>query len=109
MKKVEIELTNLKDLLRWLIYREEWEEEIEVADQDRITGRWSIFAYKDQIFVGVVTGLDNDEILKQFPELSQLPVSLPEDEELPEELKDLLYKPNVFYFGPFGIEYDNLV
>jgi hypothetical protein len=57
---------------------------------------------------GIVTGLTGQEILDRFPELD-LPVSLPESEELPQELRDLPYTPNIFYFGPFSQEYDNLV
>lgn len=102
------QVSTLKDLLRWLVLREQLEIEQNVPEAQRIAQRWNIFPYEGAIFVGIVTGLSGQEILNRFPELD-LPVSLPESEELPEELRDLPYKPNIFYFGPFSQEYDNLV
>lgn len=101
-------VSSLKDLLRWLVLREQLEIEQNVPEAQRIAQRWNIFPYEGAIFVGIVTGLSGQEILNRFPELD-LPVSLPESEELPEELRDLPYKPNIFYFGPFSQEYENLV
>ncbi len=102
------QVSTLKDFLRWLVLREQFEIEQEVPEAQRIAHRWNIFPYEGSIFVGVVTGLTGQELLNRFPELD-LPVSLPESEELPEELRDLPYTPHVFYFGPFSQEYDNLV
>ncbi len=102
------QVSTLKDLLRWLVLHEQLEIEQNVPETQRIAHRWNIFPYEGAIFVGIVTGLSGQEILNRFPELD-LPVSLPESEELPEELRDLPYKPNIFYFGPFSQEYENLV
>lgn len=102
-------IDNLKDFLKWLAYRERLEEELAIPEGQRIAYRWTIFPYQNAIFVGIATGLSGQEILNQFPYLN-LPVALPpEGEELPEELKNLPYKPNIFYFGPFAQDYDNLV
>lgn len=102
------QITTLKDFLRWLVLREQNEIEADIPEAQRIAHRWTIFPFQNAIFVGIATGLSGQEILNRFPELD-LPVSLPESEELPEELRDLPYKPNIFYFGPFSQEYDNLV
>lgn len=102
------QITTLKDFLRWLVLREQDEIEANIPEAQRIAHRWTIFPFQNAIFVGIATGLSGQEILNRFPEL-ELPVSLPESEELPEELRDLPYKPNIFYFGPFSQEYDNLV
>jgi hypothetical protein len=101
-------ISTLKDFLRWLVLREQFEVEQNVPEAQRFAHRWNIFPYEGAIFVGIVTGLTGQEILDRFPELD-LPVSLPESEELPQELRDLPYTPNIFYFGPFSQEYDNLV
>jgi len=101
-------ISTLKDFLRWLVLREQFEIEQNVPEAQRFAHRWNIFPYEGAIFVGIVTGLTGQEILDRFPELD-LPVSLPESEELPQELRDLPYTPNIFYFGPFSQEYDNLV
>lgn len=101
-------ISTLKDFLRWLVVREQSEIEQNTPEPKRIAHRWTIFPYQEAIFVGIATGLTGQEILDRFPELD-LPVSLPESEELPEELRDLPYKPNIFYFGPFSQELDNLV
>jgi hypothetical protein len=101
-------VSTLKDFLRWLVLREQLEIEHDIPEAQRIAHRWNIFPYEGAIFVGVVTGLTGQELLNHFPELD-LPVSLPESGELPEELRDLLYTPHVFYFGPFSQEHDNLV
>lgn len=102
------QITTLKDFLRWLVLREQNEIEADIPEAQRIAHRWTIFPFQNAIFVGIATGLSGQEILNRFPELD-LPVSLPESEELPQELRDLPYKPNIFYFGPFSQEYDNLV
>lgn len=101
-------ISTLKDLLRWLVLREQSEIEQNIPEAQRIAHRWTIFPFQEAIFVGIATGLRGQEILDRFPELD-LPVSLPESAELPEELRDLPYKPNIFYFGPFSQEYENLV
>ncbi len=101
-------ISTLKDFLRWLVLREQLEIQQNTPEAQRFAHRWNIFPYEGAIFVGIVTGLSGQEILNRFPELD-LPVSLPESEELPQELRDLPYKPNIFYFGPFSQEYDNLV
>lgn len=101
-------ISTLKDFLRWLVLREQLEIQQNTPEAQRFAHRWNIFPYEGAIFVGIVTGLSGQEILNRFPELD-LPVSLPESEELPKELRDLPYKPNIFYFGPFSQEYDNLV
>lgn len=101
-------ITGLKDFLRWLVLREQFETEQSIPEAQRIAHRWTIFPFQEAIFVGVATGMSGQEILNKFPELD-LPISLPESEELPEELRDLPYKPNILYFGPFSQEYDNLV
>lgn len=101
-------ISTLKDFLRWLVLREQLEIQQDIPEAQRFAHRWNIFPYEGAIFVGIVTGLSGQEILNRFPELD-LPVSLPESEEVPEELRDLPYKPNIFYFGPFSQEYDNLV
>ncbi|MCS7197500.1 MAG: hypothetical protein NZ930_02280 [Candidatus Bipolaricaulota bacterium] len=101
-------ISTLKDFLRWLVLREQLEIQQNTPEAQRFAHRWNIFPYEGAIFVGIVTGLSGQEILNRFPELD-LPVSLPESEELPAELRELPYKPNIFYFGPFSQEYDNLV
>jgi hypothetical protein len=101
-------ISTLKDFLRWLVLREQLEIEQDVPEAQRIAHRWTIFPFQEAIFVGIATGLSGQEILNRFPELD-LPVSLPESDELPQELRDLPYKPNIFYFGPFSQEYENLV
>jgi hypothetical protein len=101
-------ISTLKDFLRWLVLREQLEIEQDVPEAQRIAHRWTIFPFQEAIFVGIATGLSGQEILNHFPELD-LPVSLPESDELPQELRDLPYKPNIFYFGPFSQEYENLV
>nr|BAL58318.1 hypothetical protein HGMM_OP1C013 [Candidatus Acetothermum autotrophicum] len=102
------QISTLKDFLRWLVLREQLEIEQDIPEAQRIAHRWTIFPFQEAIFVGIATGLSGQEILNRFPELD-LPVSLPESEELPQELRDLPYKPNIFYFGPFSQEYENLV
>ncbi|MCX8102977.1 MAG: hypothetical protein N3E42_00830 [Candidatus Bipolaricaulota bacterium] len=102
------QISTLKDFLRWLVLREQSEIEQDIPEAQRIAHRWTIFPFQNAIFVGIATGLSGQDILNRFPELD-LPVSLPESEELPEELRDLPYKPTIFYFGPFSQEYDNLV
>jgi hypothetical protein len=92
-------ISTLKDFLRWLVLREQFEIEQNVPEAQRFAHRWNIFPYEGAIFVGIVTGLTGQEILDRFPELD-LPVSLPESEELPQELRDLPYTPNIFYFRP---------
>ncbi|MCL6642218.1 MAG: hypothetical protein K6T71_02690 [Candidatus Bipolaricaulota bacterium] len=101
-------ISTLKDFLRWLVLREQIEIEQDIPEAQRIAHRWTIFPFQEAIFVGIATGLSGQEILNRFPELD-LPVSLPESEELPQELRDLPYTPNIFYFGPFSQEYENLV
>jgi hypothetical protein len=75
-------ISTLKDFLRWLVLREQFEIEQNVPEAQRFAHRWNIFPYEGAIFVGIVTGLTGQEILDRFPELD-LPVSLPESEELP--------------------------
>jgi len=101
-------ISTLKDFLRWLVLREQSEIEQDIPEAQRIAHRWTIFPFQEAIFVGIATGLSGQEILDRFPELD-LPVSLPESDELPEELRHLPYKPHIFYFGPFSQEYENLV
>ncbi len=109
MARLSLEkISTLKDFLRWLVLREQSEIEQDIPEAQRIAHRWTIFPFQEAIFVGIATGLSGQEILNRFPELD-LPVSLPESEELPEELRNLPYKPHIFYFGPFSQEYENLV
>jgi hypothetical protein len=102
------EIDNLRDFVRWLVLREQVEEEERVPEHQRIAHRWTIFPFQEGIFVGIATGLTGQEILDTFPELN-LPVSVPDNEEMPEGLQNLSFKPNLFYYGPFSQEYDNLV
>jgi hypothetical protein len=87
----------------------EFEEERRVPERERIGHRWTIFPYQGVIYVGVATGLNGQEILDRYPEIYLLPISPPADEELPEDLKTLSFKPNLFYFGPFSQEDENLI
>lgn len=101
-------ISTLKDFLRWLVLREQFEMEQQIPESQRVAHRWTIFPFEESIYVGVATGLSGQEVLDFYPELD-LPVSLPESEELPEELRNLPYRINIFYFGPFNNELSNLV
>ncbi|MCS6903647.1 MAG: hypothetical protein NZO41_05170 [Candidatus Bipolaricaulota bacterium] len=101
-------ISSLKDLLRWLVVREQLEEEERMPEPQRIAHRWTIFPFEDSIYVGIATGLSGQEILDRYPELD-VPISLPAEGELPEELRNVGYAVNIFYLGPFNQELDNLV
>lgn len=100
-------ISSLKDLLRWLVVREQLESEENLPEPQRVAQRWTIFPFADAIYVGIATGLSGQELLDRHPELD-LPISLPENGELPEELRNLGYPVHIFYLGPFNQELDNL-
>jgi hypothetical protein len=50
-------ISTLKDFLRWLVLREQFEIEQNVPEAQRFAHRWNIFPYEGAIFVGIVTGL----------------------------------------------------
>ncbi len=99
---------NLRDFLKWLTLKEIIESQDNVPEHRRFAHRWTIFPYDDSIYIGVATGLSGQEILNQFPTIADLPVSQ-SDESLPEELQNLYFKPNLFYYGPFNQEQSNLI
>ncbi|MCI2430307.1 hypothetical protein LM602_03080 [Candidatus Acetothermia bacterium] len=101
-------ISTLKDLLRWLVVREQLENEERLPEPQRLAHRWTIFPFEDSIYVGIATGLSGQEILDRYPELD-VPISLPAEGELPEELHNVGYAVNIFYLGPFNQELDNLV
>jgi hypothetical protein len=99
---------NLRDFIKWLTLKEIVESQDNVPEHQRFAHRWTIFPYDDSIYVGVATGLSGQEILNRFPTIADLPVSQ-SDEALPEELQNLYFKPNLFYYGPFNQEQGNLI
>ncbi|MCS6937292.1 MAG: hypothetical protein NZ610_01330 [Candidatus Bipolaricaulota bacterium] len=101
-------ISTLKDLLRWLVVHEQLEEEERIPEPQRIAHRWTIFPFEGSIYVGIATGLSGQEILNRYPELD-VPISLPAEDELPEELRRLGYPVHIFYLGPFNQELNNLV
>lgn len=101
-------ISTLKDLLRWLVVREQLEGEEHIPEQERIAHRWTIFPFEDSIYIGIATGLSGQDIVDRYPELD-VPISLPAEGELPEELRNVGYTVNIFYLGPFNQELDNLV
>ncbi len=101
-------ISTLKDLLRWLVLHEQLESAENIPEPQRVAHRWTIFPFADSIYVGIATGLSGQELLARYPELD-LPISLPENGELPEELRNLGYHVHIFYLGPFSKELDNLV
>lgn len=99
----------LKDLLYWLIQKECLEKELGVPIKRRCVARWTIFPHVNRIFVGMASALEGPQMLRECPELFDLPLVPQEDEELAEGLEDLPFRPHVYYFGPFGQSEGNLI
>ncbi len=101
-------IENLRDFLKWITLQEILEEQDKVPEHQRFAHRWTIFPYQDSIYIGIATGLSGQDVLNQFPTIANLPVSQ-SDEELPDDLKNLSFKPNLFYYGPFDQGSENLI
>lgn len=98
-------LITLRDLVRWLALRQQWEESTRIDPCDCIARRWALWPHEDQIYVEVVTGLNGQNLLNRFPGLSTLPVT-PGD-RVP-VISGVKCDGHVFYFGPFADEFENL-
>jgi len=98
-------LRTLQDLLRWLALRQSWEESISLSDCQSIARQWGVFSHQDNIYVEITTGMNGQDMLKQFPGLVTLPV-------MPGKQVGLLGADpchgQTFYFGPFSDELANL-
>lgn len=98
-------MQSLQELVRWLSLRQSWEESIKLASCDSVARDWGVFPHEDQVYVQIVTGLNGQDLLNQFPGLSMLPVmpgdNVPATSTIP-------CKGHAFYFGPFSNKYDNL-
>lgn len=100
-----VALTSLRDLLRWLVMRQQWEESSALGECDCIARQWAVLPHEHDVYVEVMTGLNGQGLLNRFPGLSTLPVT--PGPRAP-TTSGALCQGHVFYFGPFSNELDNL-
>ncbi len=100
-----VALNSLRELLRWLVLRQDWEQASALDDCDCVARWWAVLPHEGEIYVEVATGLNGQGLLNRFPGLSTLPVTpgprAPVASGAPCE-------GHLFYFGPFSDALDNL-
>jgi len=98
-------LNTLRDLLRWLALRGHWEQSSAIPTCECVARHWAVIPHEDEVYVEVVTGVNGQNLLRQFPGLSTLPVT-PGD-RVP-VISGVTCHGHAYYFGPFARDYDNL-
>ena len=98
-------LNSLKDLLSWLVLRQNWEESMQLEACDCMAQQWSIMPHEDDVYVEVITGINGQDLLHKYPGFATLPVIPGEKVPLKSGIK---CEGHAFYFGPFSDEHKNL-
>ncbi len=98
-------LNSLKDLLNWLVLRQNWEESMALEDCDCMAKEWSILPHESDVYVELITGINGQDLLNKYPGFSTLPVT--PGEKVPPN-SGIECEGHAFYFGPFSDEYKNL-